>query len=102
MHEDIEAHEHGVVVRLLMMVAVTTVISSLSVVGAFVQPDGQVAGTVRDTAGSRLPGVAVDLTSSASGETVQSIKTDANGQYRIRTTRTLRVELSLGSNVFQR
>jgi len=44
---------------------------------------GQIAGTVRDSTGSVLPGVLVEAKSPALIEKVRSATTDENGQYRI-------------------
>src|SRR5688572_31585759 len=42
-----------------------------------------IAGTVRDTSGAVLPGVAVEAASPALIERSRSVVTDANGQYQI-------------------
>ena len=45
--------------------------------------NGAIAGTVRDTTGSLLPGVGVEVASPALIEKVRSAVTDGQGQYRI-------------------
>src|SRR5688572_2503125 len=49
---------------------------------AFAQ-EGQIAGTARDSSAAVIPGVLVEVTSSALIEKVRSATTDASGQYRI-------------------
>lgn len=44
---------------------------------------GSIAGTVRDTSGGVIPGVSVEVTSSALIEKVRSTVTDENGRYQI-------------------
>ena len=50
---------------------------------ALAQELASVAGTVRDTSGSVMPGVLVEMSSPALIEKVRSTTTDSNGQYRI-------------------
>src|SRR5688572_32142107 len=49
---------------------------------AFAQ-EGQIAGTARDSSAAVIPGVLVEVTSSALIEKVRSTATDGSGQYRI-------------------
>jgi hypothetical protein len=54
----------------------------LAATTAFAQ-EGQIAGTVRDASGGVMPGVTVEVTSSALIEKIRSAVTDSNGQYRL-------------------
>ena len=45
--------------------------------------EGQIAGTVRDTSAGVMPGVTVEVTSTALIEKVRTTTTDTNGQYRL-------------------
>src|SRR3954464_13952973 len=56
---------------------------SLILLGATLASAQSLAGSVRDTSGAVLPGVAVEASSPALIEKVRTAVTDGNGQYQI-------------------
>ena len=62
---------------------IASILVFLAVTGASAQPEGQVAGTVRDMNGNVLTGVEVEVSSQATADRVRSTITNSNGQYRI-------------------
>jgi hypothetical protein len=56
-------------------------LAMLALVPAWSSAQGTIAGTVRDTSGAVLPGVAVEASSPALIEKVRSAVSDGTGQY---------------------
>jgi hypothetical protein len=69
--------------RFVGMLAVFALASVLGIPGAAYAQVGNIAGTVRDSSGSALPGVTVEVTSPALIEKVRSTTTDGSGRYQI-------------------
>ena len=68
--------------RVNAVVAIVSVVV-VTAVTTIAQSTGQIAGTVRDSAGAVIPGVVVEVTSPALIERVRSTATDSNGRFRI-------------------
>src|SRR4051812_18515018 len=66
----------GITSRLLVVLAVI-------LTPTLAHAQATVAGTVRDSSGAVLPGVSVEVTSTALIERVRSAASDSSGQYRI-------------------
>src|SRR5262245_24148418 len=63
--------------------AYTTVLASALLLPSAVWGQASITGTVKDTSGAVLPGVAVEASSPALIERVRSVVTDGAGEYRI-------------------
>src|SRR4029450_1215265 len=67
-----------IVSRLVLALAFAALLPSV----AFAQATG-IAGVVKDTTGAVMPGVVVEASSPALSESVRTVTTDAQGQYKI-------------------